>query len=368
MPQTPLSLDSLLKRDRNNLDFIRFLAATIVIIAHVYPLSYGPRGEGLDLLGRLTHYQLGFGSLGVGIFFIISGFLITASFEKSKAVALYLKSRILRIFPGLTIAVLLTAFVIGPLFTSYELKPYFSNPETYLYLKTISLVKTSYTLPGVFESLPFPGAINGSLWTLIIEFFCYFMVLFLGLIKTLNKPIVLSLFIIIALPNFIFGELMSGSKIPMLNVLNGFYNNNFVLQIVFCISSFLAGMIFYLWRRAIPLNLTLFLISAIFLCLTSIIGSGLDAAFFIFGGYLILLLSALPSPLNRFSKHGDFSYGMYIYAFPIQQAVISLGFTQLNNFLISFIITLALSVFSWHLVEKPAMRIKNISGFNIRLF
>lgn len=361
MAQRHLSLDSLLKRDCNNLDFVRFLAASVVIIAHVYPLSYGPRGEGFDLLGRWTHYQLGFGSLGVGIFFIISGFLITASFEKSKSVSIYLKARILRIFPGLTVAVLFTIFIIGPLFTTDTMRQYFGNAKTYFYFKTLFLVKTNYTLPGVYETLPFPRVINGSLWTLVIEFFCYFMVLVFGLKNILNKSIVLLLFFLLVLPNLVFGELVTGSKIPILNTLHGFYNNNFILQIVFCLSSFLAGTLFYLLRHIVRLNTGFFLVSILILCLTSFSGHGLDLAFFVFGSYIVLYISALPSPLNRFSRYGDFSYGMYIYAFPVQQAVISLGFTHVSNFFISFLVTLTISFFSWHLVEKPAVRLKNVS-------
>ena len=150
---------------KNNFDIIRFLASLMVVWFHSYPLTLGITG-GTDQLAFLTGGQVTFGGLAVMIFFIISGFLITMSYDRSNDLTKFTKARILRIFPGVIFVVLLSTFVLGPLVTNIELKEYLTNFQTYKYLLAMSLYKMQYALPGVFETNVYQISVNGSLWTL----------------------------------------------------------------------------------------------------------------------------------------------------------------------------------------------------------
>lgn len=148
----------------NNFDFLRFFAAALVLFAHSYPLVGRREDEPLTLL---TGYEKG-GSIAVGVFFVMSGYLIASSWLASSSPKSFLIKRALRIFPALIVAVLLSAFVIGPLVTQFDLGRYLAADGTWTYLQNILLV-TRYELPGVFTGNLYPDVVNGSLWTLPLE-------------------------------------------------------------------------------------------------------------------------------------------------------------------------------------------------------
>ena len=157
-------------RTTNNFDFLRFLAASFVIVTHGVTLL---NRVGEDPFGKLSSNFFPMSFYGVRIFFIISGYLIAQSLEHSQGVIDYLWKRVLRLFPGLIVVVCLTVFVVGPLFTNLSFKEYFYAPATWNYLKTILIFRTGIKLPGVFQNNPYNSNVNGSLWTLAYEFSCY---------------------------------------------------------------------------------------------------------------------------------------------------------------------------------------------------
>ncbi|KAA0548342.1 acyltransferase [Bacillus sp. BGMRC 2118] len=324
----------------NNLDIIRFIAASLVLFSHAYPLTTGSNGS--EPFAVWTMGQMTFGEFAVSIFFIISGFLITQSFDRSRNPVNYMKARALRIFPGLIVCVALTVFVLGPIFTQLTLGEYFTSRDTYMYFKTISLYFMQYNLPGVFDTNVWPNAVNGSLWTLWYEFFFYIVVLVLGMLRLLDKRVVVATFIISSGLHF-FGK-------------GDFYTDLF--------RYFSAGMILYLFRSHIKMNGVVALLSLLGLIVTANYGY-FEFAFTIFGAYLIFYLAyETRLRLHNFGKYGDFSYGIYIYAFPIQQIFANMFNNQLTaveNFFVSFPITLLLAFASWHVVEKRALKYKNFS-------
>jgi peptidoglycan/LPS O-acetylase OafA/YrhL len=333
-------LDDCLNSKKNNFDFIRFVAAVLVIFSHAYPIANGNHGS--EPFGLLTKGQSTFGHLAVITFFIISGFLITQSFDRSKDLLLFIKARILRIFPGLIIAVLLTVFILGPVFTTLPLRDYFYNVRTIEYLKTISLYWIQYDLPGVFEKNIYPVAVNGSLWTLWYEFFFYGVVGFLGITKLLNKWIVT---VGLLLSTFLFSFEVGGFYVDLFRY-------------------FSVGMMFYLFRNKIILNGGLAILSLIVVFVS--MKTGLFHEFFpVFGSYLVFYLAFNQKlKLNNFGKYGDFSYGLYIYAFPVQQIVSNFygkDVTPLINFLIAFPVTLIFAIISWSFIERNALKLKKIS-------
>ncbi|WHY76922.1 acyltransferase [Neobacillus sp. WH10] len=334
------NIDECINARKNNLDIIRFFAATLVIFSHAYPLTYGNNGS--EPFAIFTNGEMTFGELAVSIFFVISGFLITQSFVRSNDPVKYFKARSLRIFPGLIFCVLLSVFILGPIFTELSLMDYFKNRDTYEYMSTITLYLIQYDLPGVFQTNVWPTAVNGSLWTLWYEFFFYIVVAILGVTRLLDRRFVLACFIL--------------SSIVYFMGIGGFYSDLF--------RYFSAGMVFYLYRKQIKLNGWFAILSLVIVILTAKFGF-FDYALSIFGTYLIFYIAFdTRLKLENFGKYGDFSYGIYIYAFPFQQIMVYIFHNQLSplkNFLYSFPVTLLFAIVSWHLVEKRALKYKNVS-------
>ncbi|MEH7179426.1 acyltransferase family protein [Neobacillus vireti] len=334
------NIEQCIDERKNNLDIIRFFAATLVILSHAYPLTTGNNAS--EPFAIWTNGGMTFGELAVAIFFVISGFLITQSFDRSKNPINYFKARTLRIFPGLIFVVLLSVFVLGPIMTEVSLMNYFKDRDTFEYLQTISLYWMQYDLPGVFEKNIWPAAVNGSLWTLWYEFFFYIVVAVLGVTRLLDRRVVLLGFILSTVLYFL-GK-------------GGFYTDLF--------RYFSAGMVVYLFRKQIYLNGWFALLSFILMIISAIVGY-FEYAFSIFGTYLIFYV-AFDSAVkfHNFGKFGDFSYGIYIYAFPIQQVMTHIfnnQLTPIENFLLSFPVTLVFAIISWYLVEKRALKYKKVS-------
>lgn len=339
------SIGSYMVGRKNNLDFIRFIAASLVIFSHSFPISLG--SDLFEPFYIISNGQSTLGKISVFVFFVTGGFLITQSYERKPHLYTYMKARVLRIFPALIFSVLITAFIIGPLVTNQPLLDYFSNSQTYFYLSQISLVPISNHLPGVFENNIYQNSVNGSLWSLKFEFLFYLVVAFLGVTKLLNKKVVLILLTTSFVTSFI--QLPFGATVFLVPEMFNYFG---------------AGMLIYFYRDRIPLNHNLFLISLGVLFL-SVFTNGFKELFIVFGSYVIMYLAYNPNiKIHNFSKHGDFSYGLYIFAFPIQQTVSFYFGGAMNpilNFLISFPLTLILAYISWHLVEKTAMKLKNVS-------
>lgn len=339
------SLGELASSRQNNFDFIRFAAASLVIFSHAYPLS--GRNDFEPLL-VLTGGIQSLGGIAVAIFFIISGYLITQSYDRSAHLINFLVARMLRILPGLMFVLLLTVFVLGPLITNLSLSDYFANPGTFDYLKNIMLHPIRFYLPGVYEHNVYQGAVNGSLWTLEFEAFCYLIVACLGMLRLLKKPFILLFFLfVLAVPHLPF-------------IINQYYYTSLIsLELV---KYFAAGMMLYAFRNHIPHNKYLAWFSGLMLLVGLIDTAHFKLFVAIFGAYLVMYLAFKPTKsLYQFSKHGDLSYGIYIYAFPIQQLVamwFGTSITPAKSFVFSYPLTLICAYISWHLIEKHALKLK----------
>ena len=333
------TLGARLGRRANNFDAIRLAAAAAVIVSHAWPLSSGSnQGEPLR---RLTGGQATLGELAVLVFFVVSGFLITRSFERSPGLADYARNRALRILPALACMVAAMTLVLGPLFTALPLREYFTDARFASYWLNVTLVTTKYSLPGVFEANPFPRAVNGVLWTLRYEALFYVVTAALGAFRLLDRRVLLAIVLLtIAVP--LVAELPGDKYVRMFR----FYA---------------AGSALCLWRDAVPQDLRLAAAAAVLCGLGAALG-GFHEIFTIAGSYLVLYLAFEPRvPLQHAGRWGDFSYGLYIYGFPVQQAVAHLSGPHgwMWNLAWSLPIALALAVLSWHGVEKRALRRKH---------
>lgn len=328
----------------NNFDIIRFIAATLVLYSHCYPLF----GLKYEPLGRISGYA-SFGDLAVSIFFVISGFLITHSYVNTKSVIFYLVKRALRIYPALIVVVVLTVFALGPWCTTLSARDYFSRPETSLYLNNIFLKQIYFTLPGVFVDNAFASSVNGSLWTLPLEMAMYVMIAVFGFLGFFKKRQIICFVPLLFLYCFI-DVYASPQKVFLYLAGSQFFQNGLY---------FVMGMAIYIWRDKIEYSFTLFLgcLCLYFLGFGQPIGRLVSVATL---PYMIIYLSLIKCRLNLWSKLGDFSYGFYLYAFPIQQTIYHLKITTnfTYYFALSFATTTVFSVLSWFLVERPALKLK----------
>jgi peptidoglycan/LPS O-acetylase OafA/YrhL len=335
---------------KNNFDFMRLVAATLVVYSHSYPLLGYP---GQEPFGRWSGYFSG-GALGVAIFFAMSGYLVTASQQNSSNVFQFLSKRALRIFPALAVVVLLCIFVLGALLTTLPLPEYFRHQATREYLWNIALW-VHFPLPGVFANLPHAGSVNGSLWTLPIEATMYVAVALLGLAGLLKRtwiPFVLLALVALHVCLALYPSLLPTQlwKVGLLKDVAkfGIY--------------FFAGSALYLFDRFVPWRawiVALLLVAWVASFRTPV---GIYFMFVAVPYCTLYVARANFRPLADFGRYGDFSYGLYIYAFPVQQSLVYLlgreHLTPVKLFFAAQAIALAFAFLSWHMIEKPALQLK----------
>jgi peptidoglycan/LPS O-acetylase OafA/YrhL len=331
----------------NNFNLIRLLAALSVIFSHsVAVLGLpGTREIFFDRLG------LSAGEMAVDVFFVASGFLVTGSLVNRGSLVAFLWARVLRIYPALWVMLGLTVFVLAPALSTLPLADYFRAPGTHEYFwKCATLIGgVRYSLPGVFETMPVKGEFNGSLWTLPIELRMYlylaagwFVFAILPAIRvralTLIAPVAAGAFLVMILHGRLSGGPFNAANIRVF--------------------MFLAGTTLYLWRDKVVLNRgALFALMAA-LAIASFNKSVFFVAYVLCLAPLILHLAYIPSGRVRsFNAWGDFSYGVYIYAFPIQQTLAFFfpGMSLLAMVALSGLLTLAAAALSWHGIEKRAL-------------
>ncbi len=325
----------------NNFDFIRILAALLVLLSHQFALT-----------GR-TEFSFGFyyhslGGIGVLIFFSLSGFLVAQSWERDPNVLRFTIRRFLRIWPGLCVVTLLAVCVLGPLISTVPIKQYFLSAETRDYFLTLKLTKVRFFLPGVFDANPHQRSVNGSLWTIPLEIRWYAILCLLGLFGLLKRQWLLLAGI------FIFAFYVFGFH-------HAEHNPKRVLNQEFGLF-FMYGVCTYAFRSVWKSKSLL--VGAV-ICVLSI-------AFWMIGHQYIALFIALPysvilfgtasTPfIRRFGRFGDLSYGLYIYAFPVQQTIIWLTENKISfikGLAMTTVCATILALASWHLVEKPMLSLK----------
>jgi peptidoglycan/LPS O-acetylase OafA/YrhL len=313
-----------------------------VILSHAIFIAQGV--EANDPLNLLTGNQCMLGLTGVFVFFAVSGFLITQSFEQTHSPWRYLVKRVLRIFPAYLVVLVLTAFVLGPIVTSLPLSDYLHHADPYRYVFFNSFFDGRVQeLPGViFVDNQTGREVNGSLWSLGCEFDMYLMVMVLGMLRLLKLPVCLAL---LALG-------MACIHFPALGVLGGWG---------WTLSFFASGMVLYRLRDTRIFNRYIALAALAGLAL-SIPLRQFILLFPVFGCYLALYVARHPRlPVIRATRFGDLSYGLYIFGWPSEELVIWLlggHAAWWELFLLATALAGSLAFLSWHLIEKRALRLK----------
>ena len=332
----------------NNFDFIRFIAACSVFVSHAILL--GGLKEPVLIQGVVL------GGLGVLVFFSVSGFLVARSWERHPRLVAFMGKRILRIFPGLFVCTVFTVFLIGPLFTGMSLFAYLGAPNTMNYFDTLYLVSFSPSyLPGVnfYGSLPF--TVNASLWTLKYEMLAYSGLALTAMIwATRRRRGVIVDFGTILICYFFLNLLIHW--VP-------FTFHDFTLFYMVRFSAFFAaGTLFYTYRKVIPYSGWWAILAIISYAMTRFLPTLEPYIGFIAIPYTILYLAFIPTQfIKKFGRYGDFSYGIYIYGWPVEQVVVGMFHGAVGPyklFAVAFPLVLGLAALSWHLVEKPALKLR----------
>lgn len=338
----------------NNFDFLRAIAALSVLYGHMFVLM----GEPVPmLLGTSLH------GLGIDIFFCISGYLVTLSWQADPAPARFIRRRALRILPGLAGVLAFSVFVLGPLVTTLPLTAYFGAPATWRYLGNIVLFpRISHNLPGVFADTPFPNAVNGSLWSLPVEVLMYVMSVTIGLTalgllrlklpRRLAGPLLWHLAAGAGLWAFLMAVEASGRP--------GFFVGSTDLTNIAGLGLYyISGAVLALSPRRLALRTDIGLLVVAVLVVMPASAVPFAPRAFLFA-YAVLAFCNGAS-FAGFARPGDFSYGLYLYAFPVQQVVAS-NFHGLIGVHLAALLSaagaLALAVLSWHFIEAPALRLK----------
>ncbi len=336
----------------NNLNLLRMTAASAVLISHSFSITYG--SGALEPLVKSTGRSLG--SFAVSVFFVISGFLIARSFDRKVSLPHWLAARFFRLFPALALVLFLTVFVLAPLVSTLPLRTLFSHVSTWTYIpRNLSLAFMQYSLPGVFEKNRYPSAINGSLWTLFYEVSCYGLVLMAGITGLLQRRRLLGAALSILL--------LAGAIALSTGTVNAGIESR--LQAFLCLAfPFGIGIAAYVWRYELVLDSKVALGLA-FLCALSSETRAFDTILMIVVCYATLWVAYIPNGIiRRYNLLGDYSYGFYIYAFPIQQLVSHLwpGLEWYQNILFSGPATLLCAVLSWQAVEANSIAFAKPGG------
>ena len=330
----------------NNFDSLRLIFAVLVILSHSFPLTRGSNDT--EPLSRITFGQITFGNISVWAFFVISGFLITQSWQRSPKVVKYLKRRVGRIYPGFIVTAILTALIVVPIA---------ADPATYAPISIKSFVWDTLRLQifptsPVFVHNPGANALNGSLWSVPYEFWCYLGVMTLGLIGLLRRRrVVVTLFALVIALHLYMDVTDWKPAGAILGQIFG-YPPFWATVLPF----YLAGTIFQIYGGRALLQPRLLWAAAAVLIFSNFVPHGLVVTMPICGSYLLMGLAYLPMlhPLNL-GRFGDFSYGTYLYAFPIQQLLVQHAHGAISPLMLfaeAAPLTLVVGALSWFLVER----------------
>jgi peptidoglycan/LPS O-acetylase OafA/YrhL len=346
-------VQTIFDQHKNNFDFLRLALSTLVVFSHSYPLATG--SESAEPFNLVTRHQVTGGHIAVDLFFIISGFLIAASYDRSRNLGDFLKKRVLRIYPAFIVAMLLELFVVLPASGGHMVAVSTVSRAYDFGLQTIRLQEFHYE--GAFAGNPaIGGTINGSVWSIQYEFWCYIGVALLGMTGLLrsNRCLIGILVgsVVIAVLFAVFKWTPSGSVLGVIIGYPPFWAR--------LLPMYMAGVVFYRVRSHLALRTSWIIVACASLMVAAVLPYGWTIVFPVAGTFLVLTLAFHRSvPLNGWSRYGDFSYGAYLYAFPVEQLIMRfIGHPVLPWVLFSLALPISLmcAFTSWHLVERWFLR------------
>lgn len=363
LAEAPLFSD-ILARNRGvgpGFDLLRIGLAVAILYGHALWIAGGPAvhaiaGAAVHSAGaalaaptpwdgpkRPLHVML------VPMFFALSGFLVAGSALRVGDIKTFVGLRVLRLFPSLVVEVLLSAILLGALFTTLPLGRYFTDPGLFRYLLNMFGV-VDLQLPGVFKSNPISGVVNANLWTLPSELHCYLLLIGLMFTGVLRSRTFYAAAYALATLVLVFENAATNFGVTQGPV------SPECLVYYFC-----TGLLFFLWRDRVRFNWLLLVATgalsyALLMSRHLVFAAGLPLT------YVTCALGLIRFPKIPIVQSGDYSYGVYLYGFPISQALVA-GFPALvgHRFLVlglSLPLTALFAAFSWHAIEKHCLKLK----------
>jgi peptidoglycan/LPS O-acetylase OafA/YrhL len=337
----------------NNFDLLRVFGSLLVIYGHAHSLT-GTAPPSFAANGVAT--------IGVKIFFSISGYLVAESWLRDPNPFRFLARRSLRIFPALIVVTVLTAFLAGPLLTRLSFTDYFGQPGTLYFLNNIRLYIT-YFLPGLFETNVYPNAVNGSLWSLPVEFAMYLL-----------TPLLISVAVLLrsraafaAIAAVFYAADLYLNLIEPRTGLWVFYATDVWTGLALA-PYFVIGMLFAVCRIQAAFNI--YIAFAALFTIAMFRGTTIveEAVLILILPYVCLSFGSGSMASFDLTRGTDLSYGLFLYGFPVQQMLAYTLGSQMGpwwNFTLATLICACLAYLSWHLVEKRALawkpRVKEIA-------
>jgi peptidoglycan/LPS O-acetylase OafA/YrhL len=334
-----MKLDLALHRDHNNADLLRLIAACAVIWGHAYALV--PGATTTEPVGQLLGFDYS-GSLAVEFFFFLSGILVTNSWINDSSPLNFILARFFRVFPAILVSAAACVLLLGPIFTTLPLNNYFSDSSAFAAIFRHPYVE--YSLPGVFEHSKYPLA-NGSIWTIRYELIMYAMLLAAGLCGLFrHKLFATGVLVAVLMVSMFFPQ-----TIQLIGLLNVDIGGR--LPAFFAFGALLA---LYKDQASIDIRIVCGLI-----LFAWIFRHGAAFQFVFYPAFLMTALWLMTTgPIRALRLPGDFSYGVYVFGWPIQQ-VMAADFPQFGvhgNQVGTIAVSLALASISWFVVEKPCIR------------
>lgn len=324
---------------------LRLALSAAVVFFHSHNAAYGP-----DHLQYFTEgWANPFVAVVLAMFFGLSGFLVAGSALRTGNVIKFSVARTLRIVPALMVEVTLSALILGPLVTTVSMRRYFSDYHLYGYFGNI-IGRIRFELPGVFTGLPTDGIVNRSLWTIHPELECYAVMALLMITGIVFKRKI-SL-ILWSVATFLLVAIDCGTT---MFELRGVFDGPVLVYY------FVTGIIVFHWRYFLPVNGYIFILSA----LTSYVLLRTPHTVFIvpvFILYMTVWIGMQTLPTFALTQTGrDYSYGIYLYSFPIQQSIVFFWPAAREWWIIfplALLFSLGVAALSWHWIEKPALKLK----------
>lgn len=332
----------------NRLTLLRLMLAAAVMIEHI-PVVVN--GLGSPLIAA-NGWSIGYAA--VNGFFILSGFLIAGSLEQRRDLAAFAASRILRIMPAIIVLALVAVFAVGPRFTTVEPGVYWTSLETWLYIPNVTFfLDTSGAPEGVFATNPAASEFSATLWTLRYEVIAYGVAALLFFSRFAWRAWAFPVYFVLASCTFVAVRTMWPEAPDLLVNLLRFS------------AAFLLGMSVYAWRDRIPLH-ALPVIAVIALPGWFVMGDhpAAEIVMNIAMAAGLFWLAFVRGGVPTFSRLPDWSYGLYIWHYPVFQIVWYVGYGRSEGMMAAVGIPLAVSfaAVSWHLIERPALTQKTAFG------
>ena len=342
-----LTMKSMKVREADNFAVIRLVAAITVVYGHSFPLTGS---------GNIAVFGNSIEALAVKVFFVVSGYLITESWILDPSILRYFLKRALRIFPALTVVVVVTAVILGPAMTTLPIGEYFDNPSFLHYFSNIYLFPI-YNLPGVFAKNIYPIAVNGSLWSLPVEFSMYIIVPILLAFRRGKKYIVSCATLLVSIASLYILRGAGAKDSTDIIIFGTSLHSALDVAPFFLIGATLRSVT--PWVRP---NLQIAALMAVVALLVPPNAFYPELALYVVLPYAVIAFAmAKPARFAFVERIGDLSYGTYLFGFPVQQIVIQLFGTAhhpLRTFALALPPTLLCAYASWHVIERRFMALK----------